>query len=1559
MPTFNQIFKRSTAVLVSMLLATASLILMVPPTIAEAAAELPNSTPVMIDNPATGVTADALPTTQINGVAWDQVVVGNTVYVGGNFSTARPAGSPAGSNEVSRTHLMSYNLSTGVMTSWAPLLNGQVRVLAVSPDKTKLYVGGSFTKVNNVTRNRVAAFNISDGSLVSDFAPNVGYTVHGLAVSDSAVYIGGAFQAINSVSRSYLGAVDLSGNLTAWAPTADFTVSSVALSPAQDRLVVSGGFSKINGTSAPSIASVDATSGALYSFAANTVVNNSAVNPPNIAGINPGAAITSLKMANGSVYATAYSWYMGNFEGILKADPYTGTIQNLVECRGDTLDAVPMNGIIYSVGHHHRCEQVGGFPEQTPRYHQFADAVTDDATGRLQAYFPGQPAGSYVHWLPALNTGTASGANQSGWTAETAGDYLLLGGEFTQVSGSAQQGLVRFGTRNVVSKPSAPLGGFGSDMGLSLKNVSTTSTRLSFKALFDRDGSTLNYQIFRTDKGTTTPLTTLTAKSTFWNRPQLTWIDTSVVAGRSYTYYVVAIDPDGNYRTAPRVTIVAGTDAPVASDYSNQVVADGATNYWRMNDPAGSTSITDWGVGSDLALPGSGVTLAREGAIIGSTDTAALFSGSAGVSGGTTNSMAGPNTFSQELWFKTTTTSGGKLLGFGSASSGNSGSYDRHIYMSADGKLNFGVYPGTSKVVSSTKSFNDGNWHYVVSSLSSDGMVLWVDGMKVGEDASVTYGQDYTGYWRVGGDSSWSGANYFNGTIDDVAIYNTPLTRAQIRDHYAKSGRTLNLPPLPTDSYGKAVTDDDPTLYWRLDETGGTSTAVDANGGGIDGTYYNGVVQGVPSDVVAGNGAAQFDGSDDLVSSNTNFNNPTVYSIEAWFKTTSTRGGKIVGFGRAQTGSSGSYDRHVYMSADGRLNFGAYNGNTNVATSAASYNDGTWHYVVATMGANGQMLYVDGALVGTHPNTQSESYVGFWRVGGDNSWSGDPYFSGSIDEVAIYSKALSADRVLAHYRSSSVNKRPVPEFEATATSWKLHLDASASSDDGSIAGYAWDFGDGASGSGQVVDHTYAADGTYSVKLTVTDNQGLTATLTKSVTVHNAVPTASFTATPKEWTADFDASSSTDDGTVASYAWEFGDGTVGTGREPSHTYAADGTYQVKLTVTDDLGATNSVTKPVTVANAAPVAAFSAETDGLKLKVDASAATDDLAITSYAWDFGDGVGTGKTASHTYAAAGTYTVTLTVTDGRGLTGTKSESVTLTVNAAPTAAFTATSVDLKVTVDGTGSNDPDGSIEGYAWDFGDGGSSTQASTTHTYAAAGTYSVKLTVTDNEGKADSITKSVTVTAPAVTVLASDSFERSTTNGWGSADKGGTWTVTDSSQYSVNGTSGVVVIPKAGTGPTARLASVSARDVTVKSDFKLDRAPTGSTYYHSLYARMGGSRNYSLQARVSPSGALALDLVRTVSGTSTTLKSVTVAGVKYTAGDQINLRFDVTGTGTTTLAAKAWRDGDTEPEEAQVTTTDTTAELQNAGATGMKMYAGGALTSIPLQITVDSFKVESA
>jgi PKD repeat protein len=320
----------------------------------------------------------------------------------------------------------------------------------------------------------------------------------------------------------------------------------------------------------------------------------------------------------------------------------------------------------------------------------------------------------------------------------------------------------------------------------------------------------------------------------------------------------------------------------------------------------------------------------------------------------------------------------------------------------------------------------------------------------------------------------------------------------------------------------------------------------------------------------------------------------------------------------------------------------------------------------------------------------------------------------------------------------------------------------------------------------------------------------------------------------------------------------------------------------------------------------------------------------------------------------------VTLTVTDNGGASTSITKPVTVAngQNQVPTAAFTSSVNNLTASFDGTGSADPDGTIASYAWDFGDGSTGTGAKPTHTYGAAGTFPVTLTVTDNGGGATSITNPVTVAAAPAVVFASDEFGRTLAAGWGTADQGGAWTVSGTTtNFAVGAGVGTIKLGAAGSGPSVWLNGVAQADVDTTVDVKLDKAATGGGTYVSLAERRNGTNDYRLKVRAIAGGTVSAQLTKVVGGTETAVGNpATISGLVSTAGDTLRLRFHESGTGTATLNGKVWKVGSPEPAAWQVTGTDATAALQTAGGVGLVPYLSSSSTNAPVTVTVDNLKV---
>ena len=333
---------------------------------------------------------------------------------------------------------------------------------------------------------------------------------------------------------------------------------------------------------------------------------------------------------------------------------------------------------------------------------------------------------------------------------------------------------------------------------------------------------------------------------------------------------------------------------------------------------------------------------------------------------------------------------------------------------------------------------------------------------------------------------------------------------------------------------------------------------------------------------------------------------------------------------------------------------------------------------------------------------------------------------------------------------------------------------------------------------------------------------------------------------------------------------------------------------------------------------------------------------------------------TFTDTGLAGGTHSYFVRVADPFGNT-VNSPTVNITItgsgNASPVARFTQSVSNRTLSVDASTSTDSDGTIASYAWSWGDGQTGSGRTATHLYAADGSYQVRLTVTDDDGASSSTTQTVVI-GQATGVLASDTFGRTATNGWGTAETGGPWTVSGTaSQFSVTGGQGVITLPTAGTGRSAYLGGVSATDADVSAGIRMDKLANGGHFVGTIGRRVGTSE-YRLKIKVAPDGSVTTYVTRVVNGTETTIQSTPVAGLVYAAGQRLNTRLQVIGTSPTTVRARVWLSTATEPTSWQVSATDGTSGLQSAGAVGVHAYVSGSATNPSWPVRFDDFLVPS-
>jgi hypothetical protein len=712
---------------------------------------------------------------QTNNTVEAVAVANGVLYAGGQFTAVSPPGS---SSTTPRTYLAAFNASTGALvTSFNVSVNGRVRALAVSPDGTRLYLGGSFTSVAGQTRNRLAALVLPSGALDTGFRADANSNVTALAATATGLYVGGDFTTVGGAARNHVALVNrTSGAVSGSFDTSlDGRVRAISVAPDGSRVVVGGAFEHVDTLAVPAIASLDPASGDQRPWAATGIIPR----PPSG---ECHAAVSDIEIVGTTAYVSSEGDEPGCYEGVYAARVSDGSVIWNDLCLGASQTVAVVGGWLYKGSHQHDCSRVpNGYVGPT----NFNDFIWSRITTvRLSD-------GALGHFSP--NTNGAGDTHVGPLASATDGTQLFIAGDFTSVNGASQRGLARFSPNGPNAVPTTPG---------TAQPVATAAGRvdITVPGSLDDDDGVLTYQLFR--DGGSTPVATTTAESFVRSVPTVRFVDAGLAPGSTHTYRVRASDGSATSGLSP-VSISVTVSGAAPTPFANVVASAGPSLFWRLAD-AGTTAADASGHGVTGTMVG-GVTRGVAGAIAG--NSAVDLNGTTGYLR-STPALTAPASFTQSLWFNTSSKVGGTLLGFSNAATGAGTANDRVVFMENDGKVVFAMRnsatnPTRFTLVRSPNTYRDGRWHQVVASYNGTTMSLSMDGVEVGTASMTTPVAPGTGYLRsgyvdltnfdavFGPDYSHQpspSSFYLDGAIDEVAFYPTVLNGLQVLAQYA-SGR--------------------------------------------------------------------------------------------------------------------------------------------------------------------------------------------------------------------------------------------------------------------------------------------------------------------------------------------------------------------------------------------------------------------------------------------------------------------------------------------------------------------------------------------------------------------------------------------------------------------------------------------------------------------------------------------------------------------------------------------------------------------------------------------------
>ena len=352
------------------------------------------------------------PTYQTNGRVSAIVTVGDTVYIGGDFTSVRPPGDAAGTGEVPRARLAAFSRTTGALLDWNPGASKSVYALAASPDGSTIYVGGNFGQIGTTTRKHFAAVSASTGAL-TPLVANTDYKVFVITATANRIYLGGNFTTVNSKPRASVAAVDpvTGAPDPTWAPSADNSVRAITLSPDGTSIYLGGEFTTVNGARQKNLAKVAVADGSLQGWTDH-----------------PGYPVWSIVVSGDQVYVGGNG--SGGHAGSYSA---SGTRGWVTQTDGGVQAVELFDGVLY-VGGHFDNVCVGDTAGATTGFHCPTNAATRH---KLLAVDPAN--GDLADWNPGANS------NLGVWSLAASGDRLHVGGDFTRIGHfHAQQGYATF-----------------------------------------------------------------------------------------------------------------------------------------------------------------------------------------------------------------------------------------------------------------------------------------------------------------------------------------------------------------------------------------------------------------------------------------------------------------------------------------------------------------------------------------------------------------------------------------------------------------------------------------------------------------------------------------------------------------------------------------------------------------------------------------------------------------------------------------------------------------------------------------------------------------------------------------------------------------------------------------------------------------------------------------------------------------------------------------------------------------------------------------------------------